>query len=83
MTTLDDIRTLRGTALRLLPGFWQAREHLNIAIKVLEYFAREAEHELTAGPNPTPRPIDPDAASHIRIMVAMMRTFSEIHKPRG
>jgi hypothetical protein len=47
MSTLDEVRTLRGTALRLLPGFCQARAQLDLAIGVLEYVVRDAEHELT------------------------------------
>ena len=49
MSTLEDVRTLRATALRLLPGFWQARAQMNVAIGVLEYFVRNAEHELKTG----------------------------------
>jgi hypothetical protein len=58
MSTLDDVRTLRGIALRLLPGFWQARAQLSVAIRVPECFARDAEHGLTTE-HYTPSPVDP------------------------
>ena len=35
MSTLDEVRTLRATALRLLPGFRQAKAQMNIAIAML------------------------------------------------
>lgn len=38
MNNLDEVRTLRDTSLRLPPGFWQAREQMDLTIKVLEYF---------------------------------------------
>ena len=40
MSRLEEVRMLRGTSLRLLPGLWQARNQLDLAINVLEYFAR-------------------------------------------
>src|SRR5262245_26328810 len=46
MSTLEDVRTLRGTALRLLPGICQARMQLDVMINVLEYFARDAIRAL-------------------------------------
>jgi hypothetical protein len=33
MSTLDDVRTLRDTSLRLLPGFCQARATMDMAIE--------------------------------------------------
>ena len=80
MNTLDDVRQLRGTALRLLPGFWQARAQLNLAITVLEYFARDAEHELTTG-RYTPPPIDPQIDKDIRVMEALIRVFRQVYQP--
>ncbi len=41
VSTLDEVRALRGMALRLLPGFWQVRVQLDCGIRVLEYFAKE------------------------------------------
>jgi hypothetical protein len=80
MTTLDEVRTLRATALRLLPGFWQARAQMNMTIEVLEYFARQAEHELTTG-HFTPRPIEPRIAGHIGVLQSMISAFLRIHQP--
>ena len=77
MSTLDEVRTLRATALRLLPGFWQA----NIAIEVLEYFARDAEHELKTGVY-TPRPIDRQIARDIGVLQSMLSAFRRVHEPR-
>jgi hypothetical protein len=81
MTRLEDVRTLNATALRLLPGFWQARAQMNIAIEVLEYFARDAEHELTTGQY-TPRPVDPQIERDIRVLQAMIHVFRRIHQPK-
>jgi hypothetical protein len=80
MTTLDQVRTLRGTALRLLPGFCQARMQLDLAIEVLEYFARDAEHQLTTGQF-TPRPINPHIASQIRVLQSLISSFVQLHQP--
>ncbi len=82
MSTLDDVRQLRGTALRLLPGIWQARAQLNLAITVLEYFARDAEHELTTGLY-TPPPIDPQIDKDIRVMEALIGVFRRVNQPAG
>jgi hypothetical protein len=81
MSTLDEVRTLRATALRLLPGFWQARAQVSIAIEVLEYFARDAEHELKTGVY-TRRPIDRQIAGDIRVLQSMLSAFQRIHEPR-
>ena len=81
MSTLDEVRTLQATALRLLPGFWQARAQMNIAIEVLEYFARDAEHELKTGIY-TPPPIDRQIAGNIRVLQSMLSAFQRIHEPR-
>ena len=81
MTTLDEVRTLRGTALRLLPGVCQARGHLNMLIEVLEYFARDAEHELTTGQLAV-RPIDKKVLSQMRILKALMSACLRLHQPR-
>jgi len=68
-------------ALRLLPGFWQARAQVSIAVEVLEYFARDAEHELNAGVY-TPRPIDWQIAGDIRVLQSMLSAFLRIHETR-
>ena len=81
MSTLDDVRTLRDTSLRLLPGFCQARATMNMAIELLEYFAREAEHELTTGIRQDHGPVNREMASHIRIMRALMNSFARLHHP--
>lgn len=81
MNTLDEVRTLHGTALRLLPGFWQARAQINLAIEVLEYFARDAEHELTTGRIANPRPIDPQLAGQIGVLQSMISAFMRLHQP--
>ena len=81
MNTLDEVRTLQATALRLLPGFWQARAQVNIAIEVLEYFARDAEHELRTGVY-TPRPVDRQIARDIGVLQSMLSAFQRIHEPR-
>ena len=81
MSTLDDVRTLRDTSLRLLPGFCQARATMDMAIEMLEYFAREAEHELTTGIRQDHGPINHEVASHIRIMRALMNSFARLHQP--
>ena len=81
MSRLEDVRTLNATALRLLPGFWQARAQMNIAIEVLEYFARDAEHELTTG-HYAPRPVDPQIEKDIRVLQAMIQVFRRIHRPK-
>ena len=81
MSTLDDVRTLRATALRLLPGFWQARAQVSIAIDVLEYFARDAEHELKTGVY-APQPIDRQIAGNIRVLQSMLSAFLRIHERR-
>ena len=83
MSTLDGVRTLRGTALRLLPGFWQVRAQLDLAIEVLEYFAREAEHELTTGKFTTRPPIEPRPAEHIGVLQSMISAFMRLHQPPG
>jgi hypothetical protein len=82
MSTLDEVRTLRAAALRLLPGFWQARAQMSIAIEVLEYFARDAEHELTTGQF-TPRPVDSQIAGDIGVLQSMLSAFLRIRQPRG
>jgi hypothetical protein len=81
MSTLEDVLTLRATALRLLPGFWQARAQMSIAIEVLEYFARDAEHELATG-HYTPRPVDPQIDKDIRVLQSMIHVFRRVHQPR-
>ena len=81
MSRLDEVRTLRGTALRLLPGFCQARLQLNLAIEVLEYFARDAEHELTTG-ELTVRPIDPEIAGQLGVLQSLFSAFMRLHVPR-
>jgi hypothetical protein len=81
MSTLEDVRTLRDTSLRLLPGFCQARATMDMAIEMLEYFAREAEHELTTGIRQDHGPISREVASHIRIMRGLMSAFARLHQP--
>ena len=81
MSTLDEVRTLRATALRLLPGFWQARAQMNIAIEVLEYFARDAEHELKTGVY-TPPPVDGQIARDIGVLQSMLGACRRVHEPR-
>jgi hypothetical protein len=61
--------------------FWQARAQLNIAIEVLEYFAREAEHELKTGIYQY-RPIDPQMAGDIGVLQSMLDLFKRIREPR-
>jgi hypothetical protein len=78
MSTLDDARSLRECALRLLPGFWQARAQMNVMIDVLEYFLRDAEHELTTGQY-TPRPVDPQIESDIRVLQSMIVSVRSWH----
>jgi hypothetical protein len=82
MTHLDEVRTLRDTSLRLLPGFWQAREQMDLTIKVLEYFAREAETELKRGPRGRGL-MDPEIASHLRVMQHLMSAFVRLHQSPG
>lgn len=82
MSTAEDVRTLRDCALRLLPGSWQARAQMNIAGDVLEYFARDAEHELTTGQY-APRPVDPQIDGDIRVLQSMIHVFRRIHQPRS
>lgn len=81
MNTLDEIRALRTTALRLLPGFWQARAQMNMAIEVLEYFARDAEHELMTG-RYKPPPIDPRVEGGVGVLQSMLNAFQSIHSRR-
>jgi len=81
MSTLDEVRTLRATALRLLPGFWQARAQMSIAIEVLEYVARDAEHELKTGVYKPP-PIDPRIAGGVGVLQSMLSAFQRIHERR-
>jgi hypothetical protein len=54
---------------------------MNLSIEVLEYFARDAEHELTTGQY-TPRPVDPQIERDIRVLQAMIHVFRRIHEPR-
>jgi hypothetical protein len=54
---------------------------MNIAIEVLEYFARDAEHELKTGVY-TPPPIDRQIAGDIRVLQSMLSAFQRIHEPR-
>ena len=54
---------------------------MNIAIEVLEYFARDAEHELKTGVY-TPRPIDRHIAGDIGVLQSMLSAFRRIHEPR-
>jgi hypothetical protein len=83
MSTLDEVRTPRGTALRLLPSFWQVRGQLDLAIEVLEYFAREAEHELATSKFMPRRPIDPHLAGQIGVLQSMISAFMRLHQPQG
>jgi hypothetical protein len=82
MTTLDEVHTLRVTAVRLLPGLWQARVQMNVAIGVLEYFARDAERELNTGQF-TPRRLDSQIARDVRVLQSMLSAFLRIYPPRG
>ena len=82
MTTLDEVRMLRATAVRLLPGLWQARVQMNVAIGVLEYFAQDAERELNTGQF-TPRPLDSQIARDVGVLQSMLSAFLRIHPPRG
>ncbi len=54
---------------------------MSIAVEVLEYFARDAEHELNAGVY-TPRPIDRQIAGDIRVLQSMLSAFLRIHETR-
>ena len=36
MSRPDDVRALCGTALRLLPGIWQARNQLDLVVAVVD-----------------------------------------------
>lgn len=54
---------------------------MSIAIEVLEYFARDAEHELKTGIY-TPRPIDRQFVGDIRVLQSMLSAFQRIHEPR-
>jgi len=82
VSTLDEVRALRGTALRLLPGLWQARAQLDCGIRVLEYFARDAEHELTTG-RCNPLSIDATIAKEIGVLQSMLSAFMRIHRRPG
>ena len=61
-------------------GFWQARAQLDCGIRVLEYFARDAEHELTTGQY-NPLSIDAQIAKEIGILQSMLSAFMRIHGP--
>ena len=54
---------------------------MDMAIEMLEHFAREAEHELTTGLRQDHGPIKHEVASHIRIMRALMNSFARLHQP--
>jgi hypothetical protein len=81
MSTLDEVRTLRSTALRILPGFCQARAQMDLAIEVLQYFARDAEHELTTGQFANRVPVDPHLAGQVGVLQSMINAFLRLHKP--
>jgi hypothetical protein len=66
---------LRGTALRLLPGFCQARNQLDLVIDVLGYFAREAERELTTGKIRV-HAIDPQISRQLGVMQSLISAFT-------
>jgi len=51
-------------------------------IEVLEYFAREAEHELNTGQLAV-RPIDKEVLSQMRILKALMSACLRLHEPRA
>ena len=52
---------------------------MNIAIEVLEYFARDAEHELKTGVY-KPQPIDPRIAGGVGVLQSMHSAFQRIHE---
>jgi hypothetical protein len=58
---------------------WQAHKQMDLTIKVLEYFAREAEHELRMGPRDR-GPMDPEITSHLRVMRHLMSAFVRLHQ---
>lgn len=82
MATLDEVRALRATAVRLLPGLWQARVQMNVVIGVLEYVARDADRELDTGLF-TPRPLDSQIARDVGVLQSMLSAFLRIHQPQG
>ena len=82
MSRLEEVRMLRGTALRLLPGVWLARNQLDLAIDVLECSMWDVEHELTTG-QVGPHPINPQVATDLAVMQALISAFTRLHPPQG
>jgi len=78
---MKSLLVISVSIMALLPGFCQARATMNMAIELLEYFAREAEHELTTGIRQDHGPVNREMASHIRIMRALMNSFARLHQP--
>jgi hypothetical protein len=50
---------------------------------VLEYFAREAEHELATSKFTPRRPTDPHLAGQIGVLQSMISAFMRLRQPQG
>jgi hypothetical protein len=78
MNPQDHLPTLRESAIQMLPGFRQARAQLEIAVYVLEYFARHAEHELSTGQYAAFPPADPKLLDAIEQLKGLINAFCRI-----
>jgi hypothetical protein len=56
---------------------------MDLAIGVLEYFARDAEHQLTTRQFTAHPPIDPQLAGQIGVLHSMLSAFMRLHRPKA
>jgi hypothetical protein len=83
MNPQEHLPVLRDIAARVLPGFRHAKAQMEIAVRVLEYFERHAEHELSTGTFRQFEPPGPEQLEEIHRLRSMLNCYCRIHEPRN
>jgi hypothetical protein len=61
----------------------QARALLDVSIRVLEYFERQAAHDVATGTSTTFKPADPSLQREVDSVKALLAAFGRLHGTRS
>ena len=79
MKPRDSIPTLQATAAMLLPGMKHARSLLDISIRVLEYFERQAARDAATGKCAPPQMAEPNLVAEAENVKALLSAFGRLN----
>jgi two-component system response regulator PhoP len=79
VTAHEEMQKLHAIAVRMLPGFQQARAQLAVASHVLEYFATFPEYETSPGKCHPFELAEAVLRQEVQELRSMLNVFSRIH----